>query len=199
MIQTFALSLILLLLSPGPGVLSLAGVGSAFGYRPGWAYGFGLFVGSNAVMAAAAAGLAALFLADPRIRLVFTIVSTGYLVYLAARIALSGSKIAFIESVKPPGVWGGIVLQAFNPKAYAVGIFVFSNFPIWPSNFAIEILLKFVILNAIWIPIHIVWLSAGVYVNRLNLRHTVQRAINIAMALAMLVVVGLAIWSTLYS
>ncbi|MEL6505383.1 MAG: LysE family transporter [Pseudomonadota bacterium] len=194
----FATSLFLLLLTPGPGVLSLAGTGSAFGMKQGWAYGIGLFFGSNMVMLAAATGLAALFLANDKLRLVFTVLSTAYLIYLALRIALAGSKIAFIESAAPPGFWGGIALQVINPKAYAVGTFVFSNFPILPGNLVGEILLKFVVLNAIWIPIHILWLMAGVSVNELNLPARTQRLINIGMACAMLLVVGLAIWSTMY-
>ena len=90
-------------------------------------------------------------------------------------------------------------MQTINPKAYAVGTFVFSGFPIWPENLLVEIVLKFIILNAIWIPIHIMWLAAGVTVNRLARPQKTQRAINIAMAMAMLVVVGLAIKSTMFS
>ena len=67
---SFAVAIFFLLITPGPGVLSLAGVGSAYGARAGWAYGTGLFFGSNAVLIAAATGLAALFLADARIRLI---------------------------------------------------------------------------------------------------------------------------------
>ncbi|MDD9908743.1 MAG: LysE family transporter [Ahrensia sp.] len=196
---TFLTAIFFLLITPGPGVLSLAGVGSAFGYRAGWAYGTGLFVGSNMVMVAAAAGLAALFLANENLRFAFTVLSTAYLLYLAARIAFAGSKIAFIESSAPPGFWGGIALQAINPKAYAVGTFVFSNFPIWPTNFGVEVVLKLVLLNAIWIPIHIAWMAAGVTINRLDLQRRTQMAINIAMALAMLIVVGLAVASSLFA
>ncbi len=195
---TFTIAIFFLLITPGPGVLSLAGVGSAYGYRAGWAYGTGLFFGSNGVMLAAATGLAALFLADGRIRLVFTVLSTLYLLYLAAKIAFAGSKIAFIESNRPPGFLGGIALQVINPKAYVVGTFVFSNFPIWPQSLLVEIIIKFAILNAIWIPIHIAWMAAGVTINRLSLPHSTQRAINMAMAAAMLLVVGIAMTSTLY-
>jgi len=197
--STFAVAIFFLLITPGPGVLSLAGVGSAFGYRAGWAYGTGLFVGSNGVLLAAASGLAALFLADERIRLVFTVLSTTYLLYLAAKIAFAGSKIAFIEASKPPGFWGGIALQVINPKAYVVGTFVFSNFSIWPQSLVVEIVIKLVILNAIWIPIHILWMAAGVTVNRLALEHRTQRIINMGMAAAMLLVVGIAMWSTFYA
>lgn len=195
----FTASLLLLLLTPGPGVLTLAGVGSAYGYKAGWRYGIGLFIGSNTVLIAAASGLAALFLADDRLRLVFTVLSSAYLLYLAAKIAFAGSKISFIEATKPPGVWGGITLQIINPKAYVVGTFVYSNFPIWPESLMVEIIIKFIIANAIWFPIHIIWLAAGVTVNRLDLPAHIHRGINVVMAVSMLIVVGLAVWSTMYS
>ena len=195
---TFTIAIFFLLITPWPGVLSLAGVGSAYGYRAGWAYGTGLFFGSNGVMLAAATGLAALFLADERIRLIFIVLSTLYLIYVASKIALAGSKIAFIEATRPPVGVGGIALQMINPKAYVVGTFVFSNFPIWPQNLIFEIVIKFIILNAIWIPIHILWMAAGVTINRLALPHRTQRMINIVMAAAMLLVVGIAMVSALY-
>lgn len=196
---SFAVATFFLLITPGPGVLSLAGVGSAYGARAGWSYGTGLFFGSNAVLIAAATGLAALFLADERLRLIFTILSTGYLIYLAARIAFAGSKIAFIESTRPPGLWGGIMLQIINPKAYVVGTFVVSNFSFWPENLVGEVTLKLIILNAVWIPIHILWLYAGVSLSRLALQHRTQRLINMGMALAMLLVVAIAMWSTFFN
>ena len=46
---TFALAVFLLIATPGPGVLSTAGVGSAFGWRPGLSYVTGLWAGTNLV------------------------------------------------------------------------------------------------------------------------------------------------------
>lgn len=195
----FTAAVFFLLITPGPGVLTLAGVGSAFGYRAGWAYGAGLFVGSNLVMLAAATGLATLFTTNANLRLVFTILSTLYLLYLAAKIAFAGARIAFIEATSPPGFWGGVALQVINPKAYAVGTFVFSNFPLFPSDLLTEIIVKFLLLNAVWIPIHIAWLAAGVTINRLDLPRRTQLLINIAMAVAMLMVVALATVSSMFA
>ena len=47
----------------------------------------------------------------------------------------------------------------------------------------------------IWIPIHLAWLWAGVSLHKLNLAPHTQRVINVFMALAMLGVVALALWS----
>jgi len=172
--------------------MSAAGVGSAFGPRPGARYIIGLFIGTNAVALAVVSGMAAVILANAGIRTVLLVASAGYLIFLALRIALSGTKVAFIEATKAPGIWGGLALQAINPKAYAVNTALFTGFAFWPDSLVTETLLKFLIINAIWIPIHFLWLYAGVSLHRLDLPAKVQFRINIAMALSMLAVVALA-------
>jgi threonine/homoserine/homoserine lactone efflux protein len=132
-------------------------------------------------------------LAIPGMRVVLLFASTAYLLYLAAKIAFSGSKIAFIHSERAPGFFDALALQAINPKAYVVHTTLMTGFPFMPENITAEIIIKFIIMNLIWTPIHFLWLWAGVALNRLDLSPRVHRAINIAMALAMLSVVGLAI------
>lgn len=192
---TFAAAVFFLIITPGPGVLSTAGVGAAFGARAGTRYVGGLFIGTNLVCLAVVSGLTAALLADPRLRTVLFIASIAYLTYLAFRIAFAGSKIAFIERQSPPGVLGGIALQAINPKAYAVNTALFTGFGFLPNNYGLEIALKFLIVNAIWIPIHFAWLWLGIALRRMNLPHRTQRTINVAMALSMLAVVALAAWA----
>ena len=189
----FTLAVFLLLITPGPGVLSTAGIGSGFGFRAGFAYVFGLWLGNNAVAIAVVSGLAALMLSVPWLRALLLAASVAYLFYLAAKIAFSGSRIGFIHAERPPGVLGGLALQAINPKAYVVHTTLMTGFAFMPQNLPLEIVLKFIIMNLIWVPIHLAWLWAGVAVNRLDLPPHKQRTINIAMALAMLAVVGLAI------
>lgn len=189
---TFAAAVFFLIITPGPGVLSTAGVGAAFGAGAGTRYVVGLFIGTNLVCLAIVSGLTAILFADERLRTMLFVASICYLAYLALRIAFAGSKIAFIERARPPGITGGILLQAINPKAYAVNTALFTGFGFLPDNYALEIALKFVIVNAIWIPIHFAWLWAGISLRRMNLPHRTQRAINIAMAASMLLVVALA-------
>lgn len=189
----FAAAVFFLIITPGPGVLSTAGVGAGFGFRPGSFYVAGLFLGTNLVAILVVSGLATLILADPRLRTVLFAVSFCYLSYLAMRIAFAGARLAFIEKVRPPGVWGGIVLQIVNPKAYAVNTAFFTGFEFFPEHYLTEVTLKFVIMNAIWIPIHFVWLWAGVTLHRLDLTDRTHRAINFAMAASMMTVVVLAV------
>ena len=52
---SFAAAVFFLIVTPGPGVLSTAGVGSGFGFRAGLAYVGGRFLGTNLVALAALA------------------------------------------------------------------------------------------------------------------------------------------------
>lgn len=191
----FAAAVFFLIITPGPGVLSTAGVGAAYGYRPGVAYVAGLGVGTNLVSIAVISGVAAIAFSIPWLRSALLIASAAYLLYLASKIAFAGAKIAFIEATKPPGFWGGVTLNVINPKAYAVNTTLFSGFGFWPESLVAENALKLVIINAIWIPLHLLWLAAGVTLRRLDLDPKIQRGINIAMALSMIAVVALAAWA----
>ena len=193
---TFAAAVFLLIITPGPGVLSTAGVGAAHGWRQGLFYVGGLCAGTNLVSFAVISGLAAIILAEPVVRTVLMFASAGYLGYLALRIALAGARITFIQTTAP-GFLAGLTLQFINPKAYAVNTTLFSGFAFYPQSFAIETGLKLLIVNVIWLPLHLLWLYAGVRLNSLNLQPGTQRLINLGMALCLIGVVILSVWSVL--
>lgn len=192
---TFAAAVFFLIITPGPGVMTTAGFGAAYGFRPSLRYVAGLFLGTNLVMLAVISGMSAIVLGVPWLRYVLMAGSTAYLLYLAARIAFAGARVAFIEAKTAPGVTGGLLLQAINPKAYAVNTSLITGFNYAPGNLVFETVTKALIINAIWIPIHLAWLFAGVTLHRLDLAERTHRGINILMALSMLGVVALAIWS----
>ena len=192
---TFIFTVIFLLSTPGPGVLSAAGVGAGFGMRAGLRFVSGLFIGQAIVFFAVAFGLATLVLATPWLRIFLMALSFCYLLYLAGRITLAGSKIAFISLQSAPGFLAGVLMQPINPKAYAVLTTLLAGFPLVPENYWTEVALKFAVLNMIWIPIHLAWVYFGVSLSNLNLPKSVQRNINFAMAVSMLAIVALATWA----
>lgn len=191
----FAAAVFFLIISPGPGVLSTAGVGAAYGYRTGLAYVAGLFAGSNLVAMLVISGVAATALALPWLRTVLLLASLGYLLWLAWRIASAGAKIGFSKARKPLGFWNGLALQPINPKAYVVNTTLFTGFSFMPDALGVETAVKLLIMNLIWIPLHLGWLGAGISLRGLDLSPPAQRCVNIAMALSMLVAIGLALWS----
>ena len=157
----------------------------------------GLFAGNVLVSLAVITGLSAIILAEPVVRTILLFCSAGYLGYLAFRIALAGSKIAFIEILRAPGFVSGMSLQFINPKAYAVHTTFFSGFAFFPDSFAVEISLKLIILNTIWILLHTIWLYAGYRLHELQLSEQVQKWINIFMALCLCLVISLSVGSIL--
>ena len=191
----FAAACFFLLITPGPGVLSVAGVGSGFGYRAGFSYLWGMCMGNFLVGVAVATGLAALIFSIPYVRITLLVASVLYLTWLAAKIALSGSRVAFAAPSHAPGFRDGVALQLINPKAYAVNTALFTGFAFMPGSYPAEVMVKFMILNTFWIPIHFLWLGAGVKIKQLDLPAATQRAINMLMAAAMLLVVGIALWA----
>jgi len=192
-VTTFLLAVFFLLITPGPGVLSTAGVGASFGRDAAIRYVIGLFIGTNIVALAVVTGVAGLVFAYPLVKPVLLIASVMYLTYLALRVALAGSNIAFIERQSPPGIINGIALQAINPKAYVVNTTLFTGFPFALSSYGAEAGIKFLLINMIWIPIHLLWMVFGISVKQMNLPPRTQRAISIFMGMSLLIVVGLAI------
>lgn len=191
----FALAVFFLLITPGPGVLTVAGVGAGYGMRAGVGYMLGIIAGAQCVLLLVASGVWAAAASVPYLREVLLFGSTGYLFYLALRIAVAGSNVAFIEAKKAPKFHNGVLLAVVNPKGYAVGTILFSGFHFLPAQPFLEIASKFAIQLAVALPVHVVWLYAGVTPKSLDLSPGVTRAINIGMALALVAVVGLALFA----
>ena len=57
-------------------------------------------------------------------------------------------------------------------------------------------MLKVLLINAVWIPVHLGWLWAGATLHRLNLPESAHRKINYAMAASLLAVVALALYAS---
>ena len=190
----FATAVFFLIITPGPGVLSAAGVGAGYGFRAGTSYIAGLWIGNLVVGLIVISGLWTLLLAIPGLRLILGIASLCYLGFLAFRIAIAGSQIRIAGASSAPGFIAGATLQFINPKAYTVNSFLFSNFAFYPSSLFTEVIIKLLILNAFWIPIHFAWLQIGIVLHRLELPPARQRIVNLAMAFSLTLVVLMAAW-----
>ena len=191
----FSLAVLFLLITPGPGVLSTAGIGSAFGFRSGVRYVFGLFIGTNIVAIIVVSGLATVIFSFPIVRTICLMTSSLFFIYLAIKIILSDSKLNFLKSQDVPGILHGVILQLINPKAYIVNLTFYSGFAFYPTNFILEILIKIVITNLIWIPIHLIWLYAGVLFYELPLSKTTKNTVKYLMGISLILVVVLSLAS----
>ena len=189
---TFAIAIFLMIITPGPGVLSLAGTGAGFGWRPGIFYLLGLFIGTNSVMILVITGLKGVLFKIPFVEPVFLIVSLLYLTWIAWRIAFSDNKTTITSIKKEPTFFEAIFLQLINPKAYLVNGILFAGFPIENLNLNEEIIAKVIIINLVWIPVHFFWLWLGIRLRSWGLESGKQKKVNKFMGFSLFVVVILA-------
>ncbi|MTH95243.1 LysE family translocator [Roseibium sp. RKSG952] len=182
-----------LLITPGPGALSIAGVGAGFGMHAGFRYFAGLLIGFNLVALSVVLGLEGAVMSVPVLRTSLLMAATAYLLFVAAKIAFSGSRVAIVHPERPPGVVGGLALQAINPKTYAeLGAF-FVGFAIYPHAPVTETVVKLLIINAVWIPVHLAWLVVGATLHKLDLTPRAHAWINAVMAGLMVIAIAIAI------
>ncbi|MFL2802293.1 MAG: LysE family translocator [Paracoccaceae bacterium] len=191
----FAFAVFFLIITPGPGVLSTAGVGTAYGFKSGIRYVFGLFLGTNLVALLVISGLSSIIFSYPMVRTICLFLSSIFFIYLSLKIMFKGANLNFLKSKSIPGIKHGIILQLINPKAYIVNLSFYSGFAFYPSNFLIEILLKLLISNLIWVPIHLIWLYAGVLFYELPLSKTFKNIVRYFMGISLILVVILSLAS----
>ena len=186
---TYVIISFLMMVTPGPGVLSLAGVGAGFGWRVGIMYLIGLFLGTNGVALLVVLGFKQFLFEIDGVELTFLFLSLSYLSFLSWRIATSDNKTGFKQSFKSPKLYEGVFLQFVNPKAYVVQghLFIVLSLGILPYN--LEIITKFIIVNSIWIPIHFFWLWLGISLKKWSLATNKQIWVNRGMGLALFAVV----------
>ncbi|SDG78947.1 LysE family translocator [Roseospirillum parvum] len=73
--------------SPGPATMSLAGLGTAFGFRQSLGYLVGIIIGTTVVLLMIATGVTAVVLTQPILLTALTILAGAYILYLAWKIA----------------------------------------------------------------------------------------------------------------
>ncbi|SEC71991.1 Threonine/homoserine/homoserine lactone efflux protein [Rhizobiales bacterium GAS191] len=109
--------------TPGGANLLAAASGARFGWQRSLPLLTGIAIGLALLVAATAAGLAALLQSAPALQLAMRIAGSAYLVWLAWRIGRSGAPdIASGSSVSPSGFLAGLVLPFLNPKAWSMAL-----------------------------------------------------------------------------
>jgi threonine/homoserine/homoserine lactone efflux protein len=135
--------------SPGPGTLSLAATGAAFGARRGVAYMTGINFGMVGVMTVTATGVVGVVLAVPGAVPVVTVLAGAYFLYLAFRIATAPPLTEHDEQRRPPSFGAGVFLSAVNPKGYAAMAALFSGFMLVRDRLVLDAAVKIAVLAVI--------------------------------------------------
>ena len=147
--------------SPGPATISLAGIGTAFGFRRSAAYLAGIISGTLAVLAMIAAGVTALLLAVPALVTVLMTASAAYIVYLAWRIASAPVGATRVTDEKRPSFAAGFILAIANPKAFAAIGSVYSGHDLHGADLAVNTVAKIAALAFVIVAVNAAWLAFG--------------------------------------
>ena len=189
----FILAALALAGSPGPGTLSLAATGAAFGSRRGLPYMAGINIGMVLVIIITASGVIGIVLALPGAAPVVSALAAAYFVYLAVRIATAPPLTAAAADRREPSLTGGVFLSLVNPKGYAAMAALFSGFALVRQQPALDAALKLVVVLAIIVSVNAAWLFAGAALTRFFREPRTNRIINVAFAVLLLASVAVAL------
>jgi threonine/homoserine/homoserine lactone efflux protein len=175
-------------ITPGPNNTMLTASGMNFGLRRSLGHMAGIVCGFGSLIFLCAIGLGALYERLPEFRLFLQIAGATYLVYLAWRIACTGSVQAS-HMARPLSFWQAAAFQYVNPKAWVVHLTAASSFlPEWgaPLSQALVMLLVAMVVAA---PCTATWTLFGAGLARLWSGQRIRRIINVTLAVLLVATV----------
>lgn len=178
--------------SPGPATISVAAVASTYGVRRSLAYLIGVIAGTTLVLFAVAAGITATLLAVPALRTGVIAVSAAYILWLAYRIATAPPLGESGRSDAAPSLAGATLLAVANPKAWVAIAAVFASARLAEAA-TVDAVAKTAVLSVMIVLIMVAWLLAGASLAPMLRDARRARAINVALAIALVVTTALAI------
>lgn len=180
---TLLLSAAVVMGSPGPSTASATAIGAAFGFRRSLPYVAGLMLGTGAVLAVVATGLAAILFSAPGLGPALTILSGLYMLWLAFRIATAPPLGERAAATAAPSLAGGVLLAIANPKAWlALGaVFASATFPF--GSPLLDAAFKLAVLGAMNCAVHLLWLIAGAGLSKLLRDPVRSRIANLIFAI----------------
>jgi threonine/homoserine/homoserine lactone efflux protein len=178
-----ALSLFALVssITPGPNNAMLLSSGVNFGLRASLPHMAGVLTGFMLLLLLVGLGLGGLFARYPVLHVVLAWLGAGYLLYLAARIALSDGISSKGAGVRPLRFAQAVAFQAVNPKGWAMSLGAMTAYaPI--DHYFINVLVVVAVFAVFNGPCIFAWTAFGVALRRFLDRPKVLRGFNIAMA-----------------
>ncbi|SFP24528.1 Threonine/homoserine/homoserine lactone efflux protein [Mesorhizobium sp. NFR06] len=176
--------------SPGPATISVTAVGAAFGLRPSLGYTSGIVLGTIAVLLVVAAGIVGMLASMPALATVLSILSAAYIFYLAFKIATAPPLAERASTATKPDFLGGFMLAVANPKAYVAIAAVFAGAASQADTLGTST--RLLVLAAMIVAIHVVWLLAGTAFARFLRNPVASRIINLVFAATLVLTTALA-------
>jgi threonine/homoserine/homoserine lactone efflux protein len=171
-------------ITPGPNNTMLLAAGANFGLRASAPHMLGVSTGFVLLLLLVGGGLGGLFTAYPVLHVVLAWVGTLYLLYLAARIAMSKGMGAKKDGARAMRYIEAVAFQAVNPKGWAMALGAMTAYA--PArHYLVNVGIVALVFGLINGPCILVWTAFGVTMRRFLDRPAVLRGFNIAMAVVL--------------
>jgi threonine/homoserine/homoserine lactone efflux protein len=181
----FAVFIVVMTGTPGPGNLTFLAIGASAGYRTAFPVIVASQLGSLPLKLSVAYGLGHVMASGGTIVTIFKVLSMAYMSYLAWRIVSLSVKPK--GEVALPSFWEGLLIHPLSPKTWAMNLVAFSTFlagnGLSIHENALILVAGFTLGGMIF---HSLWALAGVSILALIGEGPLMRAITISMAIAML-------------
>ena len=166
--------------TPGPNNLMLMASGANFGFRRTVPHMLGILGGVSAMTLVVGAGLMALFDAFPVLHTLLKVVSAGYLLWLAFKVATAAPLEDRAASGRPMTVLQAAAFQWVNPKAWAMVLSAVTLYA--PDRSLASVAVVAAAFAIVCFPAISIWAWLGTVVRQWLSSTTRLRAFNISMA-----------------
>ena len=181
-IRAFALFAFVISITPGPNNTMVLASGVNFGLRPTIPHLLGIDLGFAVMIVAVGAGIGGLFTALPALHTGLRTIGTLYLLFLAWKIARSGTPDMQRSRGKPLTFLQAASFQWINPKGWIAATGAVATYT--PSDgFFANLLTVTAVFALVMGPCITLWAGIGTALRRFLSEPTYLRAFNVVMAL----------------
>jgi threonine/homoserine/homoserine lactone efflux protein len=181
----FAVFVIVMTGTPGPGNLTFLAIGASAGYRTAFPVIVASQIGSVPLKLSVACGLGHVVAGGGPVVTLFKVLSMAYMTYLAWRIV--SLSVRPKGEVALPSFWEGLLIHPLSPKTWAMNLVAFSTFlagnGLGLHENALILVTGFTLGGLVF---HSLWALLGVSILALIGDGPPMRSITVSMAVAML-------------
>jgi threonine/homoserine/homoserine lactone efflux protein len=168
-------------ITPGPNTMMLLASGVNFGFRRTLPHMLGVALGFAAMLTVVGLGLGAAITASPVLHGVLRVASTAYVLWLAWKLASSGSFGSERDAARPMTFVEAALFQWINPKAWAIAVAA-AAVHVRPDAFLASVALIALVFALVGLPSNGCWAGFGVALRGFLSVPARLRAFNIVMA-----------------
>ena len=172
--------------TPGPNNTLLLASGMKFGYRRSLPLVFGVCIGFPAMIGLVGLGLGQVFERFPESHVVLKFLGAGYMLWLAYKIATSGTAGEKDADALPMNFWQASAFQWVNPKAWFIALAAPAAYTL-PESYYLGVAVVVLAFMVMGFTSASIWAMFGVALRQLLSDARYYRWINYGLALVLVI------------